>query len=170
VAAGATTLAVGETSLSPANARSFRVAADGSLTQISVTDHDPDEIGSDLADLAVSWDGSRLLTAAGAPYAVQEFATADLTTVTRSYPTAPYPNAVAISPDERSFAGGSDGGLDPDVFVFTGGTPGRTVELGARLVAGGLAWSPNSRRVYAVTFDAFLGNPPVLHILPAAGA
>ena len=37
------------------------------------------------------------------------------------------------------------------------------------MVHGGLAWSPNSRRVYAVTFDAFLGQLPTLHILPAAG-
>jgi WD40 repeat protein len=166
--AGATTLAVGEASLSPANVRSFRVAADGSLTQISVTDHDASEIGSNLGDLSVSFDGTRLLTAAGAPYVIQEFATADLTTVTRSYPTTPYPRAVAFSPDERSFAGGSDGGTDPEVFVFTGGTQVRAVELGATLVPSGLAWSPNSRRVYAVTFDAFFGEPPVLHILPAA--
>jgi sugar lactone lactonase YvrE len=75
---------------------------------------------------------------------------------------------VELSPDNALVAGGSDALYDKDVFVYrSNGTRVASVELWSNLIAGGLAWSPDSQRLYAVTAKPG-SNPPVpakLHIL-----
>ncbi|MCI4064339.1 hypothetical protein MRQ36_17735 [Micromonospora sp. R77] len=110
--------------------------------------------------------GTTLYTAAGAPYAVQAFPFADITTPSATYATGAYPNAVEVSRDGTRIAAGADASYDPDVFVFApDGTEQARYELGGTLVPGALAWQPNAARLYAVTSDWTGATPATLHVL-----
>ncbi|MEU6275296.1 hypothetical protein ABZ871_23210 [Streptomyces populi] len=113
------------------------------------------EAGSNLRDLAVTPDGSQVVTASGAPYEHQVLSTTDLEKV-GSYPTHAYPNAVDIAAD-GTVAAGIDGSYDPDVYVFKPGTtqPVRKYDFAdtrtGTLVPDGLAWDPDGDHLFAVT-------------------
>ena len=170
LAAGSNVLVVGQPDLSPTTVTSFRVSSRGSLTQLSESDFYSDPV-SNLRDLVTTADGTQVFTAAGAPYVIQQYATSDLTTLVKSYPTTPYPDAVALSADGTFLAGGSDAYYDPDIYVFKNGLPTGSIELNGTLIPGGLAWGPNNHRLYAVTFDPYgsAPPPPVLHVLTPKG-
>ncbi|MGW7611387.1 Ig-like domain repeat protein [Streptomyces sp. NPDC054766] len=111
------------------------------------------QAGENLRDLAVTPDGSQVVTASGWPYKHQVLSTTDLKEV-GSYPTATYPNAVDIAED-GTVAAGIDGSYEPDVYVFKPGTtqPVRKYEFAdtGTLVPDGLAWEPDGNHLFAVT-------------------
>ncbi|MFF0451424.1 YncE family protein [Streptomyces sp. NPDC004609] len=119
---------------------------------------------SNTRDLALSPDGDQVVVASGAPYHHQVYRTSDLTEVGR-YPTAAYPNAVDIASD-GSVAAGVDGAYEPDVYVFRpgGSWPIRDYNFGQgggsapTLQPAGLAWTPDRRRLFALTRDWSTGD------------
>jgi sugar lactone lactonase YvrE len=124
--------------------------------------------GGFIAQLAITPDGSQVIVPSGAPYYHPVLRTSDLAEVHR-YPTAAYPNAVAIRPDGL-VAAGINGAYEKDVYIFEPGgtTPIATYEFGHlpgqetwahTLVEGGLAWGPGNR-FYAVTEQ--LSEPDVV--------
>lgn len=108
-------------------------------------------------DLAVTPDGSRVITTSMSPYVHPVYLTADLS-ADGAYDTAPYPNAVAVRADGM-VAAGSMGIYEPDVYVYEPGKRSvyRTYDFGTSSTArpyvqqGGLAFGAN--RLYAVTGD-----------------
>jgi hypothetical protein len=166
-AGGADRLLVAEVTGTPGSVYVYATAPDGGLTMLRQSVGD--SIGSSLADVAISHDGSTGFVAAAEPYAIVEFATHDLSQPTRLLPTRAFPIAVEVSPDGGQLAAGSFSCCDPDLFLFrTDGTPTAVIELGDDLFARGLAWAPSGRRLYAVTGDPGLQErPAVLHVLSA---
>ena len=121
--------------------------------------------GGNLQDLAVSADGLRVLPAAGFPYFHQALSMTDLARVAK-YDSSAYPNAVAVSPDGRYVAGGVYDYYGTDVYIFPAGsqTASRTHAFGFdSLYVGGLAFSPNGRKVFAI-FGAS-DSAPRFHVL-----
>ncbi|MFF7192793.1 YncE family protein [Streptomyces sp. NPDC008079] len=125
-----------------------------------------------MQDIALSADGKQVLVASGAPYFQQAYRTSDLADDGR-YTTEAYPNAVAVAPD-GTIAAGIDGAYEPDVYIFRPRSDHRvrTYDFGvvgnpgtaSALVAGGLAWAPDSSRLFAVTADVY-GQHPTLRVL-----
>ncbi|MFJ8108813.1 hypothetical protein [Streptomyces sp. NPDC096132] len=113
------------------------------------------QAGSNLRDLAVTPDGSQVVTASGWPYKHQVLSTTDLKEV-GNYPTDAYPNAVDIAAD-GTVAAGIDGPYEPDVYIFKPGAtqPVRQYEFAdtgtGTLVPDGLAWEPDGNHLFAVT-------------------
>lgn len=122
------------------------------------------ESSAEPKDVAFSADGSTLLVAAGFPYEIQALGAGDFAKI-GSYPTGPYPVAVAVSPDGDSVAAGVDSATGPDVVVFDRAGAARTMEVdfegASRVLPGGLAFAPDGGRVFAVTGPA---SSPVLRI------
>ncbi|GAA1350719.1 WD40 repeat domain-containing protein [Streptomyces beijiangensis] len=112
--------------------------------------------------LAVSPDGTQVVTASGYPYAHPAFSTTDLTEVGR-YPSGDYGSGVAIAPD-GTVAAGTSSWYGPDVHVFRQGgtTPVREYEFpntggtsgGDTLADGALAWAPDGSRIFAVSVNS----------------
>ncbi|MFI5744882.1 YncE family protein [Streptomyces sp. NPDC051644] len=148
------TLAAGIEGQSPATVAVYDVAS-GTATRTAAVSTD----GSNLNDLALSPDGKQLVVASGYPYHHQVYRTSDLTEDT-NYPSGSYPDAVDIAPD-GTVAAGIDGSYTPDVYVYRQGTtkPIRTYDFpntgnssgSDLLVPAGLAWAPDTSRLFAVT-------------------
>ncbi|MBB4692968.1 hypothetical protein [Paractinoplanes abujensis] len=135
-------LFVGQQGLSPWTGYSFAIGANGTLTEVSRTDHA--SVGSDLWDAALDPTDETVYTASGTPYAAQSFVTADLTKAGRTYDTGTGPNAIELNPGGTRLAVGSDAPYEPDVFVFAAtGTAMTRFELGTGLQPGALAWAPD---------------------------
>jgi hypothetical protein len=113
---------------------------------------------ANIKDLRFAPEGTDLFIAAGSPYSVQSFAASDFT-LSGSYLTGPYPVALALTSDGAFVAGGADAYYNPDVFVFDRSTGDEirhwAFAEGYVLLAGGLAFSPDASRLFAVT-----KNPP----------
>ncbi|HEY2788897.1 MAG TPA: hypothetical protein VGI72_05535 [Gaiellales bacterium] len=125
--------------------------------------------GGNLQDMAVTPDGSTLVTAAGAPYELDAFALPGLT-VAGVYPTDNYPNAVAVSPSGAKIAGGSMSYYDNDVFLFETGdaTPTTKWDFTSQydlLYPRGLAFSADGTRLFSVSKGA-AGTAAIFHVLP----
>ena len=113
-----------------------------------------------LNDIAVSPDGTNILTACGSPYRQTEYSLADLSPVA-SYVTNPYATAVAYSPDGTLVAAGMNGIYNPDVALFNHDDATRVYALdytnsqtaGATTPARGLQFSSDSSTLYAVSVD-----------------
>jgi hypothetical protein len=114
--------------------------------------------GGSVRQLAITPDGSQVIVPSGAPYYHPAWRTSDLVEV-HQYPTAAYPNSVAIR-DDGLVVAGIDGAYEKDVYVFEpgGSTPIATYEFGHlpnqetwpyTVVPGGLAVHDN--RIYAIT-------------------
>ncbi|CCH16101.1 YncE family protein [Micromonospora lupini] len=158
-------LLAGQPSLSPSSVYAYGIGAGGALTTLRTNDWSV--LGSNLRDIALDPTGTTLYTAAGAPYEVQAFPFADISTPSATYPTGAYPNAVEVSRDGTRIAAGADATYDPDVFVFTpDGTELARFELGDELSDGALAWAPNGARLYAVAWDWTGVDQATLHVLP----
>ncbi|SCG50475.1 YncE family protein [Micromonospora humi] len=162
-------LLVGQPGLSPASVEAYGIGAGGALTYLR--NNAFMAIGSNLRDIALNPAGDTLYTASGAPYTVQAFPFADITTPSAQCPTGAYPAAVELSRDGGRVAGGARASYDPDVFVFgLDGVEQARFELGSDLAPGGLAWSPNGARLYAITTDWTGARPTTLHVLPVPAA
>src|SRR5436305_6139107 len=114
-AGGAQTLVVGQRGLSPGSLMLFTIGPDGSLTLTRTSAFSA--VGGNLRDIAVTADATSVFTSSGAPYTLVCYGMSDLTQQ-MSLPTAAYPNAVQLSPDNTLVAAGSDALYDKDVFVF----------------------------------------------------
>lgn len=129
--------------------------------------------GGNCRDAGVFAGGTRVVIACGAPYEHRVFDTLDLSPE-GAFPSDAYPNAVAISPDDRYVAAGISGWYEPDVYVYDAadGVPGtwlRTYEVAGyaeSTVTNALAWSADGR-LYAVS-EPTDGNIAYLHILTNA--
>jgi hypothetical protein len=143
----------GETGTNPALVVRFE-ATSTLLNQQAIRHTD----GGSVRQLAVTPDGSQVIIPSGAPYYHPAWRTSDLVEV-HQYPTAPYPNSVAIRNDGLVIAG-IDGAYENDVYVFEpgGSTPIATYEFGHlpnqetwpyTVVPGGLAVHGNL--IYAIT-------------------
>ncbi|MFF7967354.1 YncE family protein [Streptomyces sp. NPDC007903] len=112
--------------------------------------------GGNTQDLAITPDGRQVVVASASPNSHAVYDTADLSE-DGTYPSAAYPDAVDIAPD-GSVAAGIDGAYEPDVYVFKPGqrTTVREYDFGATdqvLAPAGLAWAPDSSRLFAVSHD-----------------
>jgi DNA-binding beta-propeller fold protein YncE len=143
----------GETGSNPADLYRFEATSTRLVMRVMGSTN-----GGSVRQMAVTPDGSQIIIPSGAPYYHQVFRTSDLTLAGR-YPTAAYPNSVAIRDDGLVIAG-IDGAYEKDVYVFEpgGSTPIATYEFGHlpnqqtwpyTLVPGGLAVHGN--RIYAIT-------------------
>ncbi|MET7822094.1 hypothetical protein [Micromonospora zamorensis] len=160
-----TVLLAGQPGLSPASVYAYGIGAGGTLTTLRTNEFSA--VGSNLRDVALDPTGTTLYTAAGSPPLVQAFPFADISTPSATYATGPYPRAVELSRTGTRIAAGADAAYNPDVFVFAAdGSEQARFELGDELSPGGLAWSPNEARVYAVTSDWTGARPATLHVLP----
>lgn len=151
-------LAAGIETQSPTELAVYDVAS-GAAVRTAYTSTD----GGNLHDLALSPDGTQLVVAGSAPYYHQAYRTSDLAP-TIAYPADAYPNAVDIAPD-GTVAAGIDGWYEPDVYVYKQGStakPVRTYDFpntgkssGAdTLDPSGLAWAPDTSRLFAVTVNS----------------
>ncbi|MEE4544792.1 hypothetical protein V2S66_22840 [Streptomyces sp. V4-01] len=152
---------------SPPTVTVYDVSSGTAVTKVSV--HDPGSSPSgtgDISDMAITPDGKELVTASGAPYFLQVFKLADLS-ADGTYPTGPYPDAVAIAPD-GTVAAGVDASYDDDVYTFAQGqgTPEHGYELGQLLLPAGLAWDPSGTALFALTADGY-GGPISLQVIGA---
>jgi hypothetical protein len=143
----------GETGTNPALVVRFE-ATSTALYQQAIRRTD----GGSVRQLAITPDGSQVIIPSGSPYYHPAWRTSDLVEVHR-YPTATYPNSVAIRDDGLVIAG-INGAYENDVYVFEpgGSTPTATYEFGHlpnqetwpyTVVPGGLAVHGN--RIYAIT-------------------
>ena len=143
----------GETGTNPALVVRFE-ATSTALYQQAIRHTD----GGSVRQLAITPDGSQVIIPSGSPYYHPAWRTSDLVEV-HQYPTATYPNSVAIRDDGLVIAG-IDGAYENDVYVFEpgGSTPTATYEFGHlpnqetwpyTVVPGGLAVHGN--RIYAIT-------------------
>ncbi|WP_370934520.1 YncE family protein [Amycolatopsis sp. cg13] len=123
-------------------------------------------VGSDLADLTLSPDGTAIYTASGSRDAVEAFNSKDLTRA-GAYHTGQYPNSVAASADGKYLAGGVRNPRD-DVYVYKVGGSAPVATLDATgdgvLAPRGLAWAADGERLFAITRPAN-GAEPALRVL-----
>ncbi|WP_328223621.1 Ig-like domain repeat protein [Streptomyces sp. NBC_00104] len=154
------TLVAGIKDLSPFSLAVYDVSSGTAAKTASGPDTD-DYAGSNLQDLALSPDGSQVVTASGYPYNHQVFKTSDLTR-DGVYPSTHYPTAVEIAPD-GTVAAGVDNWSEPVVYLYEPGatTPIRTHAFSdnsgfgnGRVVPGGLAWTPDESRLFVITTDS----------------
>lgn len=155
---GGNLLAVGEDYEAPPEVSVYDVSG---ATPSLVSNARPND--SDVASMAFDPTGAHLLLATGAPYFIQSLTTSNLLS-SAQYPTGPYPDAVAVTADGKFVAGGIDTNTGNDVFVYPVGstTPMRSWlvgnDSGLGLVAHGLAFSPDSAHLFAVTQNAATGH------------
>lgn len=152
-------LAAGIESQSPTELAVYDVSS-GTATETARTRTD----GGNLQDLALSPDGTQVVVASGYPYVHQAYRTSDLTPGV-AYKSGSYPNSVDIAPD-GTVAAGIDGVYSPDVYVYKPGAstskPVRTFDFpntgtssgSDTLLPAGLAWAPDTSRLFAVTANS----------------
>ncbi|MCE7004610.1 hypothetical protein LWC34_17520 [Kibdelosporangium philippinense] len=151
----------GQTELSPGNIRVYTVTA-GTLESGAAGA----VVGSDLADLALSPDGTTLYTASGSRDGIEAFNTTDLSRA-GGYHTGSYPNSVAASTNGTHIATGVRSPRN-DAYIYKNGAaaPARTLDLtdSGVLAPRGLAWGEATKRLFAVTRPAN-GSTPTLHVV-----
>ncbi|MFI9780102.1 hypothetical protein ACIHCV_36310 [Streptomyces sp. NPDC051956] len=113
-----------------------------------------DAVG-DVEDVAVTPDGSSVITANGSNYYHQRWRLSDLTEEAQ-YDTGPYPNSVAVD-SHGTVAAGIVAGGDWDVYIYRPGETAayRTVALSpgyADLLERGVAWAPDGNRLFTTRF------------------
>jgi DNA-binding beta-propeller fold protein YncE len=137
--------------LSLADSHVFTVSA-GEL----VTGPAGEVFGSNVLDVGLSPDGSTLESAAGSRDRVEAFATTDLAR-RGTYATGPHPNAVRVSADGKHVAVGAYTSRSKAIWVFAvdAATPVNSYGLDGDVLANrGLAWSTDSRYLFAITQGA----------------
>jgi hypothetical protein len=116
--------------------------------------------GSNIEDMAVSPDGTRVIPASGAPYYFEELSASTLQPDGINYPGQPYPAAVAVSPGRGGLlATGLTGGYSsPDIAVDPLGTPAPIFTASTYNSSGtanvrphGLALTADGSMLFAVT-------------------
>ncbi|MEJ3743811.1 hypothetical protein WEI85_11030 [Actinomycetes bacterium KLBMP 9797] len=156
-------LVAGQLELSLSTVYVYAVANGALSTQTSGT-----APGSNLTDATLSPDGVTLFTASGSRNHVPGYATADLAR-RGAYDTGYYPNAVVASPNGRWLATGRHH-ADDDLLTWAvdGTSPLDSIDLTDEgvLVPRGLAWSGDSKQIFAVT-QSPTGGAPSLHTVSA---
>ncbi|WP_031520083.1 hypothetical protein, partial [Streptomyces sp. NRRL F-5123] len=166
-------LVAGEPGQSPAELASYDVSSGSAQVLHAPLYLTSPTVSSNLADLAITPDGKDVITACGAPYEHQVFKVADLSP-DGAYPTATYPNSVALGADGTVFAG-SENLYGDQVFVFAPGSASSVVSYpvapNAFEADAGLAVTPDNSTLFAVSADPY-GADPVLHVIanPAQAA
>ncbi|MGN6798023.1 MAG: Ig-like domain repeat protein [Gaiellaceae bacterium] len=136
---------------------------------------------SNVEQVAVSPDGTRVIPAAGAPYNFGELNSSTLQPDGIVYPAQPYPSAVAVSPAAGGLlaTGLNHGYSTPTVSVFRIGMPQAIFTASTSAPSGvanvpphGLALSADGSRLFAVTADDGFSDPYHLWIfnLSATGS
>ncbi|MEU0484293.1 WD40 repeat domain-containing protein [Streptosporangium sp. NPDC006013] len=154
VAAGGSTLAVGETGSSPSDLFVYDVSGTPTLRG-EIDGHTYDT--SSPVELVVTPDGSNVLSASAFPHHFERWDATSLTRV-RSYgeesASVRFPRAVAISPDGVHIVGGHGDGTDITLYEATTGTKIYTEdnEVGG-VVAGSVAFSGTD--VFAVLRSSY---------------
>lgn len=142
-----------------------KVTSNDSLTVYDVSGPKPElrvtksVEGGFFDDIAVSPDGTQIVTASGAPYYHPVYSTEDLSPVGR-YNSGDYGAAVDIAPD-GTVAAGTSSWYGPDVHIYQQGKWSKVREYefpntgggsgGDTLAEGGLAWAPDGSRLFAVS-------------------
>jgi WD40 repeat protein len=107
-----------------------------------------------IRDIALTPDAAEMMIASNEPNSINSFLLSDFT-LARSFPTGPYPVAVASTADGQFVAAGAEAAAAPDIFIFQADeTPVRSWDVGGAsnlLSDRGLAFSANSQRLFAVT-------------------
>ncbi|MFH0180998.1 hypothetical protein ACIA6D_41365 [Streptomyces cacaoi] len=113
------------------------------------------EAVGDVEDVAVTPDGSSVITANGGNYYHQRWRLSDLTEETQ-YDTGAYPNSIAVD-SHGTVAAGIVAGGEWDVYIYRPGETAvyRTVALSpgyADLLDRGVAWAPDGNRLFTTRF------------------
>ncbi|HEV2889058.1 MAG TPA: hypothetical protein VGX28_01645 [Frankiaceae bacterium] len=138
---------VAAASATPSPVRSFAVTG-GTLSADGARD-----VAGALKDLALTPDGTRVVTAATSPEQYQRFLVAGLADDGALGSQVPAPAAVAAT---DAYVAGGAGGTGDDVRVYgAGGELLRSYELGAPPVPGGLAFAPDGGTLFAVTAPGY---------------
>ncbi|MDQ1522069.1 MAG: hypothetical protein QOI55_3142 [Actinomycetota bacterium] len=112
---------------------------------------------SNVNDIAVSPDGTRLVPSGGAPYQFDELRTSDLAANGVVYPANPYPTAVEIG--DGLLVGGMNARYRRDIVLYALGDPSALLgsyDFGSTTQTvenAGLALSPDGSRLFVVTGD-----------------
>jgi hypothetical protein len=162
-------LVVGEEGLSPTTVYRYDVSTDPPTLAVEKWNAAG---ASNLSELAVTPDGTKILLASGSPYHIPELRLSDLEATGLQYPTGPYPVAVDVTAAGSGYvAGGVYAPYDDDVYVFPSGsaTPVQTFERSSTgdLAESGLAFGPSAYKLFAVTTN---GSTAVFHSLPGPAA
>ncbi|MFF1699600.1 WD40 repeat domain-containing protein [Streptomyces sp. NPDC058257] len=142
-----------------------KVTSDDTLTVYDVSGPKPEVKvsksveGGFFDDIAVSPDGTQIVTASGAPYYHPVYSTKDLSPLGR-YDSGTYGAAVDIAPD-GTVAAGTFSWYGPDVHIYRQGKWSKVREYefpntgggsgGDTLAEGSLAWAPDGSRLFAVS-------------------
>ncbi|MDG9714535.1 Ig-like domain-containing protein [Streptomyces sp. DH10] len=150
-------LAAGAPGQSPVELAVYDVSS-GTATRTAYARDPGDTGGGNLQDLAVTPDGTGVVTASGAPYYQPVYELSDLS-ADGKYVTNTYPNAVDAP--NGDVAAGTFSWYDPDVHVFKPGTslplkqydfPNTGTSSGADTLApAGLAWAPDESKLFAIS-------------------
>lgn len=164
-------LVAGEPGLSPSTLRLLDVTGGAPVVTASI------EPGSNLVDMAVTDDGTHVITAYGSPYQHHSYRTTDLSGDGVYGDPKAYPNAVATA--GRLVAAGRYFGT-PTVTVYdTDGSTIRTFDWSTPGVSGpgdsenlyqaSLAFTADGSRMYAVTYDQTGGSIQLRVVLKPGG-
>ena len=119
------------------------------------------QVGTELGDLALTPDGTKVLTASRTPYQHQRFLAGDLS-LERTYGNFTYPVSVAVTGTRVAAGTNADYTTDIRISGSEGGWV-REYRLTRRLVPHGLVFSPDGSRLYALT-SAYGGSNLLLHV------
>jgi hypothetical protein len=164
---------------SPSDPNTLYVANDGQspgwIYRLDVSSGSPVVVASNtfmhqsnVQQIAVSPDGTRVIPAAGYPYNFEELSSSTLQPDGLVYPAQPYPSAVAVSPAAGGLlaTGLRSGYSTPTISVFRIGVPqaifsASTATAGgtANVAAHGLALSADGSHLFAVTADDAFSDP-----------
>ncbi|MFI6798436.1 hypothetical protein [Streptosporangium canum] len=147
VAAAGNTLVVGETDINPSDLMVYDVSVTPATLRGEIDGHTYNQ--GFLNDLAITPDGSMVISVFGSPYQYDGWDTTSLTKI-RTYGAEPtfdgYPNAVALSPDGSHVAGGRSPALGAGVALYDTVTAAKTYTNDSSVgepVAGSLTFSGN---------------------------
>ena len=137
----------------------------GASPVVQVTRHILDS--SDPDDMTLSPDGAMLYVASGSPYEGRAYAVLDLM-LRHSYPTGPYPRAIAVSPNGQAVGVGQTG-VDTALHLFRADGSAETAKTAftgggnPALLARSVAFTADGKRLIAVTEENFRAQR-VLHV------
>src|SRR5438270_3155359 len=128
-----------------------------------------EELLGNLQDVAITPDGKGWIAASGAPYNFPEFSVATLTQDGVVYPAKNYPTAVAVNSERGIMVGGLSNPYATNLYEYAIGAPqvALLTNSNGREVAGrGLAFSPDGRRIFELTWDHV--GAVTFNLLPAS--
>jgi len=129
-----------------------------------------------LKDAAFTRDGTRFITASGAPYEFDEWQLSNLAQDGVIYPAGPYPVAVAVAATgKETMAGGLWQPYGQDVYEYAVGWPSSALRgrhmgtTGSQVFDRGLAFSVDGASLFVLTGDKTSGSAGVtFNVIPAA--